>query len=82
MGKNVILEQVSEVGGGLVMKSFVSEKKDFKLNPLWGRKPVKLLEDRSDGHENERADVQQSSGCTGVYLGFWMMCDRECYCSS
>lgn len=23
-----------------------------------------------------------SSGCTGVYLGFWMMCDRECYCSS
>lgn len=39
-GRSVVVEQVGEVGGGLVMKSFVSEEKDFELDPLWDREPV------------------------------------------
>ena len=41
-------EQVSEVGRGLVMESFVCEEEDFKLNILWNWEPVEVLDDRSD----------------------------------
>ena len=41
------MEQVSEVGRGLVMEGFVCEE-DFKLNTLWNWEPVEVLEDRSD----------------------------------
>ncbi len=40
------MEQVGEVGGGLVMGGFMSEEKD--LDPLWDREPVEILEDRGD----------------------------------
>ncbi len=38
------MEQVGEVGGGLVMEGFLGEKKDFKLDPLCYREPVEVLE--------------------------------------
>ena len=44
----VAMEQVSEVGRGLVMEGFVCEEEDFKLNTLWNWEPVEVLEDRSD----------------------------------
>lgn len=57
-GLSVVVEQVGEIGVGLVMVGFVSEVKDFELDLLWDREPV--------GEEH-------TSGCTGVYLGLWMM---------
>lgn len=33
-GGCVVVEQVGEVGGGLVMEGFASEEKDFKVDPL------------------------------------------------
>lgn len=56
-----MLEQISEIGGGLIIKSFVSEEKDSKLNPLWDRKPVKLLEDRGDMVTRARMSEQTCS---------------------
>ena len=44
----VAMEQVSEVGRGLVMEGFVCEEEDFELNTLWNWEPVEALEDRSD----------------------------------
>lgn len=32
-----------------------------------------------------RGDVVTGAGvgaCTGLYLGAWMMCHKECYCSN
>lgn len=43
-----MLEQVSELGGGLAMEGFVIQKKDFDLKKLWDRKPEEVLEDRGD----------------------------------
>lgn len=43
-----MVEQVSEVGRGLVVKGFVSEEKDFKVDALWDREPVEVLEDGGD----------------------------------
>ncbi len=42
------MEQVCEVGGGLVMEGFVSKEEDFELDPLWVREPVEVVEDRGD----------------------------------
>ena len=42
------VEQVTEVGRGLVMEGFVCEEKDFELNSLWDREPVEVPEDRGD----------------------------------
>ncbi len=39
-GRIVAVEQVGEVGGGLVMESFVGEEKDFEVDALRDRKPV------------------------------------------
>ena len=41
------VEQVSEVGKGLVMEGFVCEE-DFEFNLLWDGEPVKVLEDRGN----------------------------------
>ena len=40
-GSVVVVEQVSEVGGG-----FVSEEKDLESDPLWDSDHVEALEDR------------------------------------
>lgn len=42
------MEQIIEVEGGLVMEGFMSEEKDFELDPLWDREPVEVLEDSND----------------------------------
>ena len=47
-GRSVMVEQICEVGGGLVMEGFVSEEKEFELDALWDREPVEVLEDRGD----------------------------------
>ena len=47
-GGSVVVEQVGEVAGGLVVKGFVSEKKEFKVNALWDGEPVEILEDGGD----------------------------------
>ncbi len=47
-GGSVAVEQVSEVGGGLVMKAFVSKETHFKLKASWDREPVEVLENRGD----------------------------------
>jgi len=47
-GGSVTGEQVSEVGGSLVVEGFVGEEKDFELDALWDREPVEFLEDRGD----------------------------------
>lgn len=52
----------------------MSEQKDFELNPLWEREPVEVPEDRGDVVTGAGEGEQQNSGCTGVYLGPWMMC--------
>lgn len=44
----MVVEQVSEVGRGLVIEGFMSEEKDFELNSLWHREPMKVLKDWSD----------------------------------
>lgn len=44
----MVVEQVSEVGRGLVMKGFMCEEEDFELNSLWDRKPMEVLEDRGN----------------------------------
>jgi len=44
----VVVEQVGEGGGGLIMEGSVSEEKDFVLDPLWDGEPVKVLEKRGD----------------------------------
>ena len=40
--RSAVMEQVREVGRGLVMEGFVSEEMGFEMNPLWDRKSVKL----------------------------------------
>lgn len=47
-GRGVVVEQVSEVGGGLVVEGFVGEKEEFELNTLRDGEPVEVLEDRGD----------------------------------
>ena len=54
----VAMEEVSEVGIGLVMEGFVSEEEDFKLNTLWNWEPVEVLED----------------GVTWSRVGVWIGC--------
>ncbi len=36
----MVVEQVGEVGGSLVMEDFVSEERVFELDPLSDREPV------------------------------------------
>ena len=47
-GRGVGEEQVSEVGGGLVMEGFMGEKEEFELNTLRDGEPVEVLENRGD----------------------------------
>ena len=47
-GRDVRVEKVCEVGGGLVVECFMGEEEDFKFNPLCNREPVEVPEDRSD----------------------------------
>jgi len=47
-GWSVVMEQVGEVGGGLVMEGFVTEEKDFALDPLRDGEPVKVPENLGD----------------------------------
>ena len=47
-GGSVRVEQVGEVGGGLVVEGFMGEKEEFKLNALANGEPVEVLEDRGD----------------------------------
>ena len=37
-----------EIGWGLTMYSFKCESQEFVFNPCFNRKPVELLEDRTD----------------------------------
>lgn len=41
----MVMEQVGEVGGALIMESFVGEQENFELHPLRNRKPLDLLKD-------------------------------------
>lgn len=34
VGRSVVLEQVGEEGGGLILEGFVSEEKNFELDRL------------------------------------------------
>ncbi len=40
---SVVLKWVSKLGGGVIMTSFVSEGKDFGLDPSWDRKPAEVF---------------------------------------
>ena len=44
----MVVEQVSEVWGCLVVEGFVGEEKNLEVNPLGDREPVEVLEDRGD----------------------------------
>ena len=59
------MEQVSEVGRGLVMEGFVCEEEDFELNTQWNWEPEEVLQDRSDVITGAGAGEQ-----TVVYLKF------------
>ncbi len=60
-----MVEQVSKVGGGLVMKGFVSEEKDFDLVPLWD---VEVLEDRGKVVTGAGVGEQASSRVLDIIL--------------
>lgn len=77
------VEQVSEVGGGLVMEGFEGEKKNFKLDVLDNRAPVEVLENgllRSWERERVRRSAPQLR-CGGVCLGLWKISHIEWCCS-
>ncbi len=48
MGRGVMVEEVSEVRGGLVVEGFESEEQDFELDAVRDREPVEILKDRGD----------------------------------
>ena len=68
----VVMEQVSEVGGGLVVEGFVSEEKGFKMYALRDRERMERMEDRGD--VVTVADEHQNSLCT---LGVWITCQMN-----
>ena len=37
---SVVVEQVSEVGRGLVMEGFVGEEEELEVDSMWDREPV------------------------------------------
>ena len=47
-GSMVVIEQVGKVGGGLDMEDFLSEERDFVMDLLWDREPLKCVEDTGD----------------------------------
>lgn len=57
----MVVEQVGEAGGGLVVEGIMSEEKNFKLDPLCDREPVEVLEDRGDVVTGVDMDEQASS---------------------
>ncbi len=61
----MVVEQVSKVGGGLVMEGFVSEEKDFDLVPLWD---VEVLEDRGKVVTGAGVGEQASSRVLDIIL--------------
>ncbi len=72
-GRRVVVEQVGEVGGGLVMEGFVSEEKDFELDPCgtgsqWSSWRTGVRWSREWERVSRQAGEQQSSGYTGVFL--------------
>ena len=60
------MEQVSEVGRGLVMEGFVCEEEDFKLNTLWDWEPVEVLKNRSNVITGGGVGKQMCSGVLDV----------------
>ena len=42
-GWSVVMEEVGEAGGGLIMEGFVGEEKDFVFYVLWDKEPVEIL---------------------------------------
>lgn len=44
----MVVEQVGEVGRGLIVLGFVSKGEDFELDALTDREPVEAFEDRGD----------------------------------
>lgn len=48
MGESVLLEEVTEVGGGEMMESSVWEEDILALDVLLNHTPVKLVEDGGD----------------------------------
>ena len=60
------VEQVSEVGRGLVMEGFVCEEEDFELNALWDREPVEVLEDGGNVFTGAGVGEQTSSTVLNV----------------
>ena len=60
-GWSLVVEQVGEVRGGLIIEGFVREEKDFVLYPLWDRKPVEVLKNRGDVISGAGVGEQASS---------------------
>ena len=44
----MVVQQVCEVGGGLIVEGFVSNQEDFEVDSLTDGGPVEVLEDGSD----------------------------------
>ena len=44
----MVVEQVCEVGRGLVMEGFVGEKEELEVVLMWDREPVQVLQNRAD----------------------------------
>lgn len=61
-----VLKELEFWGRILCMEGLVHEEKLFERHPLWDWEPVKLLKDSGD--VVMIADMQPSSGCTGVYI--------------
>ncbi|XP_062325496.1 uncharacterized protein LOC134026615 [Osmerus eperlanus] len=82
-GGSVVVEQVGEVAGGLVVKGFVSEKKDFKVNALWHGEPVEVLEDGGDVVTGAGVSEQKCDGlsmlpkCVTLHLPVATLCLRS-----
>ncbi len=51
------------------MEGFMSEEKDFKLDPFWDREPVEVLEDNGDVVTGRGVGEQTSSRVLDI-LGF------------
>lgn len=45
-GGGMVVEQISEEGGGLVVQGFIGKEKEFESCRLWDEEPVGVLEDR------------------------------------
>ena len=48
LGRGVVVQQVCEVGGDLIVEGFVRYEQDFEVDSLTDGEPVEVLEDGSD----------------------------------